>query len=121
MDENRIVSNLVVLMAIKTLTIFVNPANGVLNSRDKKHVMDTFKILVDNGEPYNPTEIKSWFILKAKFRPKLSEEIATIAKGLQEGRSFRSNSKMPTYLDDVIDSWRDDAKDPKLNSEELKY
>ena len=117
MDESRIVSNLVVLMALKSLRIFVNPANGVLNSRDKKHVIDTFKILVNNREFYKSTEIKSWYILKAKFPPKLSEEITTIAKGIQEGRSFRSNSKMPTWNEDIIDTWRAEAKDPKLNSE----
>lgn len=119
-EEKRIISNKVVLMAMKSLAARVNRSTGISHPSDKKATIDTFKILKKYKEHYDPIEIKSWLILKADWEPKFADDVAKIAKGILEGKSFRSTQKHASYKSNIIDLWREESEDPKRNSEDWK-
>jgi len=107
-------------MAIKSLAARVNRSTGISHPSDKKATIDTFKILQKHNEQYDPIEIKSWLILKADWEPKFAEDVAKIARGILEGKSFSSIQKHASWKSDVVNRWREDAEDPTRNSEEWK-
>lgn len=121
LSESRIVSNVVVLMALKNLAAYANKSTGISHSSDKQHTINIFKTLKKNREPFEPTEIKSWFILKAKWKPQFAQDIAEIAQKIKDGKQVRSNSTIPfTLKEDAIDRWKEEAKDSTRNSEEWR-
>jgi len=120
LNDNRIISNKVTLCAIKTLTAFANKSTGISHSSDKKMTIDIFKILKKNNESFIPSEIKSWLILKAKWKPEYADNIAEIAQKILNGKTVRSQQKMDTLKKDIIITWRIEAKDSNYNSEEWK-
>lgn len=86
----------------------------------KKVVKDTFEILKNNGEWYDILEIKSWFIRKARFAPKLVNDIIDVARKVQEGKTIRTIDKLPSWRENIIDAWRKESEDPTMNSEDWK-
>ena len=112
------VSNKVVLMALKSFALHANPVTGILDS-DKREIIEIFTILKMNNEYYDPSEVESWLISRANWTPKLAAHIAGIAKGILEGKRFTSRHKGPMFNENIIEVWREEARDPTKNSEEF--
>ena len=53
-------------------------------------------------------------------KPQLINDIIDIGKKIQEGKTVRTIDKMPSWNENVIDSWKEEAKNPEMNSEEWK-
>lgn len=119
-DENRIIKNKVALMALKSFAALANRTSGISHPSDKRTAIEIFEILKQNNEPYNPDEIKSWLILKAKWKPEFAEDVVKIAKGILEGKKFTSIQKGPMFKVGMIETWREESNDPAQNSEEWK-
>lgn len=115
--DNRIISNKVVLCAIKNLVGYINLSTGISHSSDKKITIDTFKILKKNNEEINFIEIKSWLVLKVKIKPKFAEDIISVGRKILNGKSIHSTEKLMMYKSNVINRWREEAKDEKYISE----
>lgn len=117
--NNDIVSNKVVLMALKLLARDVNLASGIKDS-DKKVIIETFTILKTNNEHYDPREVESWLIERARWTPELAEEVARIARGILEGRRITSRHRGQMYNENILEIWREEARDPTKNSEAFR-
>jgi len=107
-------------MALKSLAARVNRSTGISHPSDKKATIDTFRILYENNESYDTDEIKSWLILKADWEPNFAEDLTVIARGISEGKSFRSADMMPSFNPDAISKWREDSENSSKNSEDWK-
>jgi hypothetical protein len=119
-NEERIIKNKVMLMALKSFVARANRTTGISHPSDKRCAIEIFEILKQHREPYDPDEIKSWLILKAKWKPEFAEEVIKIARGILEGKKFNSIQKGPMFNSDIIETWREESKDPQYNSEEWK-
>ena len=117
--NNDIVSNKVVLMALKSLARDVNLASGIKDS-DKKVIIETFTILRTNNEHYDPREVESWLIERASWTPELAEDVTRIARGILEGKKFTSRHRGQMYNENILETWREEARDPTQNSEEFR-
>ena len=120
MSEERIIKNKVALMAIKSFAAFANRSTGISHASDKRCAIDVFEILKRNNEPYDPDEIKSWLILKADWKPKFADDVADVARKIQNGKTVRSIEREPSFKPGIIETWRKDVEDPERNSEEWK-
>ena len=120
MSRNKdIVNNKVVLMALKTFAASANRSTGISHPSDKRAAIEIFTVLKKNGEQYDPDEVKSWLILKANWKPEFAEDVAKIARGILEGKRFTSIQKGQMFIENIIETWREEAKDPTRNSEEF--
>ena len=119
-DEERIIKNKVALMAIKSFAAHANRSTGISHPSDKRCAIEIFEILKQHNEPYDPDEIKSWLILKAEWKPEFAEDVAKIARGILNGKRFSSIQEGPIFITGIIETWREESKDPKENSEEWK-
>ena len=119
-DEDRIIKNKVALMALKSFAAHANRTSGISHPSDKRCAIEIFEILNQHGEPYNPDEIKSWLILKAKWQPEFAEDVTKIARGILNGKRFTSIQKGPMFKTGIIETWREESKDPEQNSEEWR-
>lgn len=117
--NNEIVSNKVVLMALKSFARGANRLSGISRQSDKRTAIEMFTILKTNNEHYDPREVESWLISRASWIPELAEDVARIARGILEGRRFTSRHRGPMFNENIIEIWREEARDPTKNSEEF--
>ena len=117
--NNDIVSNKVVLMALKSFASGANRVSGISHPSDKRTAIETFTILKNNNEHYDPREVESWLIERADWEPGFAGDVAEIASGILEGRRFTSRQRGPMYNENIIEVWREEARDPMQNSEEF--
>ena len=107
-------------MALKSFAALANRSTGIANASDKRTTIEIFEILKENNESYNPEEIKSWLILKAEWKPEFAEDVAKIARGILSGKRFSSIQKGSMFKSGIIETWREESKDPERNSEEWR-
>lgn len=117
--NNDIVSNKVVLMALKSFARGANRSSGISHQSDKRTAIETFTILKNNNEHYDPREVETWLIERANWEPEFAEDVAEIARGILEGRRFTSRQRGPMYNENILEVWREEARDPMQNSDEF--
>jgi len=120
MDDERIIKNKVALMALKSFAALANRTSGISHPSDKRCAIEIFEILKQHNELYDPDEIKSWLVLKAKWQPDFAEDVTKIARGILNGKKFNSIQKGPMFKTGIIETWREESKDPEHNSEEWR-
>lgn len=100
------ITNPVVEAAMRTLTALVNLSTGLGHPSDKAAAVRTFQILRAGGESYSPAEVRAWAAANG-WRLEHAAELAQIARGVAEGRSFRVERF--GFRDDILDQWRAEA------------
>lgn len=103
----ELIPNKIVVEALKSLTATVNVSTGIAHPRDKEAAIQTFTILKDAGEYFNPENVKAWLIRNGKWKATDAQEVAELAQKVLEGRRLKKGS--PHWRKDIIEIWREDA------------
>ena len=106
--KKEIIENPVVVQALKNLTSYVNLSTGIAHPQDRSATIWAFKILKQNHENFLADEIKSWLISQGHWRATAAEDATVIARGVLNGKSFRSGTRM--WRKDIINIWREKAE-----------
>ena len=105
--NNISIENLVVVQALKSLTNCVNVSTGISHPSDRSAAIWTFRILKQNNENFYPAKVKSWLISQGHWNAVDAEEVAKIASGVLEGKSFRAGTCI--WRNGIINIWRKEA------------
>jgi hypothetical protein len=101
------ISNPVVERALESLTTRVNLSTGLGHPSDKGAAVELFKILRGGNELWDPDEVHAWAINRG-WTPSGANELAEIARGTLEGRSFRA--ERGGWIENILDKWRAEAE-----------
>jgi hypothetical protein len=96
--QNRTVRN-----AMKSLSMAVNESTGLGHPADKSRAVDTFFILLENRERYDPKEIKAFLIAEEGWEPVRASEVEDLAQSILEGKKPRREN---SWRSNIIEIWR---------------
>lgn len=82
----ELISDTVIVEALKSLSILINKGNGLLTTRDQDWAKDVLRILRNKGHTTDPNALKSWAI-KDGWKPGAATELAKLAKKIFEGKT----------------------------------
>ena len=99
-----LIENKVVEESLKSLIGLINKSTGIKHPNDRSRTIELFEILKNEGEIFNPEEIKSWLIAKGGLKPEDADEIADVATKVIEGRKLRRSKG--NWAKNVIELWR---------------
>jgi hypothetical protein len=106
--QEELIKNRVVVQALKSLTATVNVSTGITHPWDKEAAIQTFTILRDAGEFFNPADVKAWLIRYGKWKATDAQEVADIAQKVLERKRLR---KGPSHWrKDILEIWREKAE-----------
>lgn len=100
------IENPVVARAMEYLTNSVNLSTGLGHPSDKESAIGMFRILVAEGEPFEPDQIRGWAV-RHGWQPRHARDLAELAEKFKAGRQVRGG-KRKMWRDDVIEIWRQD-------------
>jgi uncharacterized ubiquitin-like protein YukD len=103
----ELVSNKVVVQALKSLTATVNVSTGITHPLDKEAAIQTFTILRNAGELFNPVDVKAWLIRYGNWDATDAQEVADIAQKVLERRRLRKGRSH--WRKDILKIWREEA------------
>jgi len=101
-------SNRVAEAAVRSLSDSVNRSTGLSNARDRNRAIETFKILRDNNESYDPNEIKGFLISECSWEAPRADEVREIALQILRDRKLRSET---AWIPNILEIWRNEARD----------
>jgi len=107
-EPAELIPNKIVVEALKSLTATVNVSTGVAHPRDREATIQTFMILRDAGEYFNPEDVKAWLIRNGKWKAPDAQEVAVLAQKVLEGRRLKKGSSR--WRKDILEIWREEAK-----------
>jgi len=107
-EEPRLIDNKVVVQALKSLTATVNVSTGITHPLDKEAAVQTFTILRDAGESFNPADVKAWLIRFGKWNATDAQEVAAVAQKVLDRRRLRKGR--PHWRKDILKIWREEAE-----------
>ena len=110
-QEPSLIENKVVVQALKSLTATVNVSTGINHPRDKDAAVQTFTILRDASEYFNPEDVKAWLIRYGKWDATDAQEVAVIAQKVLGRRRLRTGHRH--FRKDILKIWREEAKQMK--------
>jgi len=107
-NEESLLKNKIVEVALTSVTIRINLSNSVLNPRDESCVKDTLYILRANNQFEDPVNLRNWAI-RNNWQPKAADELMKYAE-----RIFTMSSKPRKYgqewRDDIYDYWKAESE-----------
>ncbi len=103
-----LVSNPVVVEALKTLTASVNVSTGILHPSDHKLAIEIFEILREGGEDYDPLEVKAWLIREGKWKATHAQTVAELSQKILDGKKMRKGERV--LRRDILTGWREEAR-----------
>jgi hypothetical protein len=96
--QNRTVRN-----AMRSLSRSVNKSTELGHPADKSRAVDTFFILLENGERYAPKEIKVFLVAEEGWEPVKASEVEELAKAILEGKKPR---RVSSWASNILEIWR---------------
>jgi len=99
-----IIKNKTVVNAMRSLSSAVNKSTGLLHPADKPRAIETFHVLLENGERFDPKEIKMFLVAEEGWEPKYAIMVEEVAKGVLEGKRYRRQKGC--WVPNIIDIWR---------------
>ncbi len=110
-EPSEVVSNQVVVAALKDLTDSVNLTTGITHPSDKKAAVEALKILRKAGESFEPIGIKAWAIRNG-WPPRHARSLAKLAGKIAEGRTVQDSRGGAHWKKDILERWRAEARKP---------
>ena len=104
-----VVSNPVVIEALRSLTSSVNLGTGLSHPSDRDAAVGAFRALRNAGERFDPAEVRAWAAAHG-WNQRHATELAEIAQKVLDGRRIRTHS--PHWKADIVGYWRDRASRP---------
>lgn len=98
-----LIPNKTVRNAMKNLSMAVNKSTGLGHPADKSRAVDTFFILLENQERYDPKEIKAFLIAEEGWEPAKASEVEELAQSILEGKKPRREN---SWRSNIIEIWR---------------
>jgi len=105
--QEELIKNRVVVQALKSLTAAVNVSTGISHPRDREAAIQTFTILRDAGELFNPEDIKAWLIRNGGWKATYAQEVAELAQKVLERKRLRKCRSH--WRKDILKIWREEA------------
>ncbi len=96
--QNRTVRN-----AMKSLSDGVNKSTGLGHPADKSLAVDAFFILLENGERFDPKEIKAFLVAEGGWEPVKAREVEELAQSILKGKKPR---RVKSWASDILETWR---------------
>ena len=107
-SPKKLISNPVVIQALKTLTSTVNLSTGIGHPSDKAATIDLFQHLSAAGESFDPKEVRAWLVSEGHWRPEDADKVKGIAEAVLSGRKLRGGT--PFWRADIVAQWRERAR-----------
>ena len=101
-------SNPIVEAALEALTKRVNLSTGILHPLDHAAAVDLFRILHDNGIPYDPKEIRAWLVSQGGWQPSDADDVKRVAEAILAGKTLRGQRR--AWSDDILEIFEQRAK-----------
>jgi hypothetical protein len=101
-------SNPIVETALEALTERVNLSTGILHPLDRAAAVDLFRILRDNGIPYDPEEIRAWLVSQGGWRPSDADDVKKIAEAILARKALRGQRRV--WSDNILEILEQRAK-----------
>jgi hypothetical protein len=98
------IENPVVVRAMESLTTSVNLSTGLGHPSDKESAIGMFRILMAEGEPFEPDQIRAWAV-RHGWQPRHARDLAGLGEKFKAGKLVRGG-KRKMWRDDVIEIWR---------------
>jgi hypothetical protein len=95
-------------VALESLTRRVNLSTGVTNQSDRDAAISLFRILYEDGIPFDPENVRKWLVTIGRWNPKDADEVQKIASGVIAGKQFRV--KIFGWNNNILESWKERAK-----------
>jgi hypothetical protein len=105
---SSLIENRVVEEALNDLTMRVNLSTGIAHPRDREATIQTFEILRNGRETYNPEDVKAWLIATGRWKATDVEEVAKVARAVLEHKKLRRGP--PAWREDILEIWRKAAE-----------
>jgi hypothetical protein len=105
--KQTLITDPVVLAAMKSLTIRVNHGTMLAHSRGKAGAVQAFQILRRAGHQFTAAELKTWAVANG-WTTIGATAVAKIADEVVRGHALAGGS--PAWPSDILDQWRDIAK-----------
>lgn len=109
------IGNLVVEAAMRSLTVAVNLSTGLSHPSDKEAAVQTFRLLRDSGERFEPSEVQAWAVRNG-WRPRHARELAEVAQAIIDRRAIRGGR--PRWRKDIVEYWREEARSGGAGTDE---
>ena len=101
-------SNPIVEAALEALTERVNLSTGILHPLDRAAAVDLFRILRDNGIPYDPGEVRAWLVSQGGWRPSDADDAKKVAEAILAGRALKGQRR--AWSDGILEIFEQRAK-----------
>lgn len=90
--------------ALDALTNRVNLSTGILHPLDRAAAIDLFRILRDNGIPYDPNEIRAWLVSQGGWKPSDADDVKRVAEAILARKALRG--QRPAWSDNILEILR---------------
>jgi len=104
-------SNPIVEAALEALTERVNLSTGILHPLDRAVAVDLFRILRDNGIPYDPGEIRVWLVSQGGWRPSDADDVKKLAEAILARKALKGQRR--AWSDDILEIFEQRTKKKK--------
>lgn len=101
-------SNPIVEAALEVLTERVNLSTGSLHPLDRTAAVDLFRILRDNGIPYDPKEVRAWLVSQGGWRPSDADDVKKVAEAILARKALRGQRR--AWSDNILEILEQRAK-----------
>jgi hypothetical protein len=101
------ISNPVVARAMGELCRAINLKDGGVHPSDHARIVETFKILCDEGEDFDPAEIRTFLIKDKGMASGRADRISDIAVKIKSGKRVVTRDKARKWENNIIDRWRE--------------
>lgn len=102
--DPQIVSNPVVVEALKSLTAYVNIRTGLNHPNDKAAAVQMFKALQRAGEPFDPSQLRAW-ATRNGWSSRHAMDLQALGQQVLDFRTVRIQGG-DIWRYDVVEAWR---------------
>ncbi len=103
----QLIPNRVVIQALNDLSAYVNKSTGITHPLDRDAAIETFMILRDGREDFNPKEVKA-FLISDGWAIDDAKDVAKLAQKVLDGKKL-SLQYGGHYRPDILEIWRKEA------------
>jgi len=103
-----LISNPVVRQALKSLTACINVSTGIAHPLDRDRAIQTFEILRDGEEVFNPADVKAYLIAECGWKATDAQEVAELVQKVLDRKKLRKMER-PAWKKNILEIWRKKA------------
>ena len=83
-------------------------STGILHPLDRATAVDLFRILRDNGIPYDPKEIRAWLVSQGGWQPSDADDVKRVAEAILARKALRGQHR--AWIDNILEILEQRAK-----------